>query len=614
MNDQTNRSRGLQKWARVGFIALLLLLVSMGLAAYGGFQKMQVERQQMYATHKLLGKFDRFLSQLQAMEYEWQDYLMTGADTDRFAYQQHYQNSYAALFDLKQTAPATLHPALTQVEQDIDAYFQGIDRSLITLQSTATQNIPSTSSNAKLPNLIQLIQQNHQRQHLIQAKLKTISQQEFEKLQRHLAVTDRPVQQLFAAMILFCLLSVVLLIISYSLLKRQIRLLQKISQQRQRDSQSQFSHILDRISDAFVSIDRHWNYTYLNPKAGLLLMRDPQALIGKNLWDDFPEKLGEPFYHICHDAMETRSFRQLEEYEADINRWFDNRIYPTPDGLSIFFQDITDRKQMELALRQHEQHLEQQVAQRTAELQTLNQELLRSNHELETYAYVTSHDLREPLRAIVVYTQLLQEEAETYQFDPSALECMHYIVDGATRMQQLIQDLLSYSRAGTQDLVRSPVNVNDLLDEILRSLQVAITESNAIVESEPLPILYVDETQLKQLLQNLIDNAIKFHGQLNPQVSIKVKLVEATLEAKTWQFSVKDNGIGIKEPFLDRIFDIFRRLNSREKFAGTGIGLAICKKIVERHQGKIWVESQFGQGTTVHFTLVEPIQIDELNQ
>ncbi|MEB3294836.1 MAG: ATP-binding protein [Synechococcales bacterium] len=605
---QSKPENHLQRWLKAGFLTALLLLFGTGLAAYKGFQQLLEDKQRIYTTYKLLAKFERVLSQLRSADQAWQGYLMTEDPAQRSHYQQHRQNAYHALVQLEQTASSSLQPVIADIEQEIDEYFQWSDRTLISSQEPVTSPLAKGQSSWQNPQrIVQLTQQNDQFQHQIQAKIHELSQSEFEQLQRYLPVTDQKVKKLLIIMGLLLLLSLALLIGSYYLLHRQFTLLQSFAQQQEQNAQRQFNHILDRVSDAFVSIDRNWNYTYLNPQAGLLLLRDPQSLVGKNLWDDFPEKLGQPFYQVCHEAMETRQFRQLEEYEADIDRWFDNRIYPTPDGLSIFFQDVTDRKLMELALRENEQSLEQQVAQRTAEWQQLNQQLLRSNQELETYAYVTSHDLREPLRAIIVYTQLLQEEAEIYQFNEDALECMHYIIDGASRMQQLIQDLLCYSRVGTQDLVRSQVDVQALLDEVLHSLQVVIRENNAIIQSNPLPKLYVDELQLKQILQNLIDNAVKFRGKSPPVITIQVKLVLQNHNSNTWQFSVRDNGIGIKEPFLSRIFDIFRRLNSREKFPGTGMGLAICKKIVERHQGEIWAESQFGVGTTFHFTLVEPI-------
>jgi PAS domain S-box-containing protein len=250
--------------------------------------------------------------------------------------------------------------------------------------------------------------------------------------------------------------------------------------------------------------------------------------------------------------------------------------------------DITDRKQAE------------------AQLQQLNQELQRSNQDLEQFAYVTSHDLQEPLRAIIGYTQLLSQNYREVLSDPAAQEALAFITDGGQRMRLLIQDLLAYSRVGSQPLKRVSIDGNVLLAEVLQNLQVAIDETQAVITADPLPSLRGDKTQLMQLFQNLISNAIKFQGKSPPQIHIRIidRSGKAAIDAPIYdQFSICDNGIGIKPQYLTQIFEIFRRLHSRSRFPGTGIGLAISKKIVERHGGEIWATSEFGQGTTFFFTL-----------
>lgn len=224
-------------------------------------------------------------------------------------------------------------------------------------------------------------------------------------------------------------------------------------------------------------------------------------------------------------------------------------------------------------------------------------ELARSNADLQQFAYVASHDLKEPLRMVASYTQLLARRYKG-KLDSDADEFIRYAVDGANRMQWLINDLLAYSRVTVQDKVFEEVDCNGVLEEVLSDLRVAVEESRAVVTHDSLPTVMADRVQLGQLFQNLIGNAIKFHGEEPPRVH-----VSAERQPDEWLFSVRDNGVGLDPEYAERIFVIFQRLHNRGEYPGTGIGLAICKKIVERHGGRIWVVSQTGQGATFHFTL-----------
>ncbi len=225
------------------------------------------------------------------------------------------------------------------------------------------------------------------------------------------------------------------------------------------------------------------------------------------------------------------------------------------------------------------------------------QALARSSDELQQFAYVASHDLQEPLRMISSYLQLLERRYRE-QLDDEAQEFIHYAVDGAARMQTLIRALLEYSRVSTRGQPFQPINLQAVLDEVLANLKLAIADAQAVITHDPLPTLQGDDSQLMQLLQNLISNALKFRGERPPQVHITVSQSDSH-----WTIGVRDNGIGIAPEYRDRIFLIFQRLHARTEYPGTGIGLALCKKIVERHGGKIWLESQPGEGATFFFTL-----------
>jgi light-regulated signal transduction histidine kinase (bacteriophytochrome) len=241
--------------------------------------------------------------------------------------------------------------------------------------------------------------------------------------------------------------------------------------------------------------------------------------------------------------------------------------------------DITDRKQAQDKLKKALLDLE------------------RSNKELEQFAYVASHDLQEPLRMVASFTQLLEKRYKD-QLGQDAKDFIRFAADGANRMQGLINDLLAYSGVGARGKPLEPTDCHAVLGQAIVNLSMVIEDNHAIVTSDELPTVMADASQMVQLFQNLVGNAIKFRDEELPRIH-----VSALEKGNEWVFSVKDNGIGIDPQFSERIFVAFQRLHSREKYPGTGIGLAICNKIVDRHGGKIWIESELGKGSTFYFTM-----------
>ena len=253
-------------------------------------------------------------------------------------------------------------------------------------------------------------------------------------------------------------------------------------------------------------------------------------------------------------------------------------------GFSKVTRDITERKQAEERIEILNEHL-----------MARTQDLERSNKDLQEFAYVASHDLQEPLRMVASFTQLLAKRYKG-KLDSDADDFIGYAVDGANRMQKLIQDLLSYSRVGTRGKDFQPTDCEAVLIEARENLRAAIEETGAVITHDPLPTVMADKAQLTQLFQNLLSNAIKFHGEEPPSIH-----VSAEQKGMEWTFSVRDNGIGMDSRYFTRVFVIFQRLHGRDEYGGTGIGLALCRRIVHRHGGKIWVESEPGKGSTFFF-------------
>ncbi|HEY5897991.1 MAG TPA: PAS domain S-box protein [Burkholderiales bacterium] len=370
----------------------------------------------------------------------------------------------------------------------------------------------------------------------------------------------------------------------------------KESERALRESEERFRSLTQLSSDWYWEQDENFGLTFMSGRMGQRTGLAPSDYLGRKRWETPALNLTEADWQRHRAQLERhepfRDFEMLRPSPDGTGRWVCVSGEPIFDERGRFKgyrgvgQDITERKRAEEELRRAHDELARKA-----------EELQRSNAELEQFAYVASHDLQEPLRMVSSYTQLLGRRYGE-RLDGDAKEFMHYIVDGAARMKQLIEDLLAYSRVGTKGKEFKPVEIEAPLRKAIGNLRAAIEESGAAVTWDPLPTLSVDELQLAQLFQNLIGNAPKFRGQGVPRVH-----VSALDKDDEYEVTVADNGIGIDPQYFERIFMVFQRLHTMGDYPGTGIGLAICKKVVERHGGAIWVTSTPGEGSQFHFTL-----------
>ncbi len=474
--------------------------------------------------------------------------------------------------------------------------------------------------------------------------------------------------------------------------------------------QSQAEEVYGRISDAFFALDEEWRFTYLNDRAHELINPGDEDLVGENVWEQFPEAVTREFKSKYEHAVDEQESVTFEEYYPEpLDAWFEVSAYPSETGLSVYFQDVTERKRVEQELRQSEarfrmlaEELEEVVWMTTADptefvyvnpafgevwgmdhetlydqplafidaihpddreqvreaylalpeepydeeyrvvrpdgdvrwvhargtsavapdadgemvrvigigedvtehkrreerLEELVAELESSNERLEQFAYAASHDLQEPLRMVSSYLQLI-EDRYGEELDEEAREFFDFAVDGADRMREMIQGLLAYSRVETGGNPFEPVALDAVLDAVEDDLRIRIEDSDAEIDADPLPTVVGDEGQLRQVFQNLLDNAIEYSGDDDP----RIRIAATATDDSRWEITIRDEGIGIDPENVDRVFEVFERLHAVGDHAGTGIGLALVERIVERHGGEIRVDSKPGEGTAFTFSL-----------
>jgi len=363
----------------------------------------------------------------------------------------------------------------------------------------------------------------------------------------------------------------------------------KRAEENRRTSEERYQNLFNAMSEGFAVNEMIWDtdgrardfrFLEVNPAFGRLTGIEAADLAGHTLLETFPDT--EPVWLERYSRVVlTGRPDHFEEYHSQTDRWYEVFASRTAPGqFAIVFLNITERKRTEEALK------------RTAD------ELARSNADLEQFAYIASHDLQEPLRMVSGYMSLLSQRYGD-KLEGKAVQYMKFAEEGSKRMSQLIRDLLAYSGVQLGALSKIPVNMNAAFDAAVHNFSISIQESGTRVTRDDLPIVPGDPTQLGQLLQNLIANAIKFR---RPGVLPEVH-VSARREGMNWHFCVQDNGIGMPASAAERVFLIFQRLHTRDEYPGTGVGLAICKKIVERHGGTIRLETVEGAGSKFIFTI-----------
>ena len=347
--------------------------------------------------------------------------------------------------------------------------------------------------------------------------------------------------------------------------------------------------ILESIDDAFFAVEKNWVVTYWNKQAEKVLGKTKAQMLDHNLWDVFADSVDSESYKNYARAIETNQSVHFEDYYQPLAKWYEISAYPSEHGLSVYFKDVSERKLSDIKLSELNESLHKQAKALTV-----------SNADLEQFAYVASHDLQEPLRMVTSFLTQLQKKYGAI-IDDKGKQYIEFAVDGAKRMRQIILDLLEFSRVGRTEDEQEDIDLDEIVAEIKVLFRKQVQEKNAVIRSQHLPHVPGYKSPIRQVFQNLVSNALKYTLQDRPvEISISVEDF-----GDHWQFAIHDNGIGIDAEYFDRIFIIFQRLHNKDEFSGTGMGLAITKKIIENQGGRIWVTSVVDKGSTFYFTLLK---------
>jgi PAS domain S-box-containing protein len=369
-------------------------------------------------------------------------------------------------------------------------------------------------------------------------------------------------------------------------LKREAQLSEERCQKEQ--ALEERNNILESIADAFFATDKNWMVTYWNSSAEKMLGKHKEDVLGRSLWEAYADVIGTPFHTYFNRAQMELRPQHFEISYGESNNWYDVSIYPSGIGTSVYLRNINQRKSSELQMQQLNQELTQHA-----------KELARSNEELEQFAYVASHDMQEPLRMVTGF--LSQFKRKYYNIvDDTGKDYLRFALEGSLQMKQIIYDLLEYSRVGRIEDNKEEIALNELVSDISNIYRKQIQEKKIIIHCEDLPVINAPKGAIRQVFQNLISNGIKYQKPGNiARINISCQKTD-----DHYRFSVQDNGIGIRPEYFGQIFIVFRRLNTKGRYPGTGMGLAITKKIIENLGGTIQVESSEDKGSIFHFTIL----------
>jgi PAS domain S-box-containing protein len=569
---------------QLAFGAALALLLVVGVVSYR-INRNQVENKEWVAhTHEVLAAIEAVLSNESEAESAQRGYFITG----EVSFWEEYHKIIPTLQANLARVRALTADNPTQ-QRRLDVFDPLIARRLALLEELIDlqKDHPADTAGQKA-----LVTEGHRTQLAIHRRLDEMAEAERILLQLRIVTVKASTHNAIITILLGTCFALGLLCAVLYLLQRDISV-RKDAEKHLVQMEGRYRGLLEAAPDAMVVVNQGGEIVLLNVQAEKQFGYRRDELVGQKVKNIIPEGFAE---RLLADGLRSAEDALAQQIGTGIEltgRRKDGSDFPieimlspleSAEGILVTaaIRDITERKKSE-------EHLMKTVG-----------ELKRSNEELQQFAYVASHDLQEPLRMVASYTQLLAKRYKG-RLDSDADEFIAYAVDGCNRMQGLIQDLLAYSRAGTNGKELLKISSEKTLKDALANLRATIEESGAVVTHDALPAITTDDAQLALVFQNLVGNAIKYHGPEVPHVH-----VSATKNGgKEWIFSVRDNGLGIDPQYFERIFILFQRLHGRTEFKGTGIGLSICKKILERLGGRIWVESQPEKGSTFHFALPE---------